>query len=99
MVESKDTAPARVMHSPGPWRWDHNKAALFAGDMELVYSSAEVDDDSVELANGTLMAAAPNLLAALEKAFDWMGTCSLATEQETYDAIQAAIAKARGVTP
>ena len=86
--------------TPGPWRLGHRQKAKVGVDGKGWFDLAKVvvclkgsAEDSVEgTANAHLIAAAPDLYAALQAAFDMKVTCH--TEWETM--ARAALAKARG---
>lgn len=81
-------------HTPGPWALDDD--GFVYGEGFIVsdpHSSPEIDLDERE-ANARLIAAAPELLAALEWALDDPDSEILG--EEWANAAQAAIAKAKG---
>lgn len=96
-----------VAHTPGPWRVlpganSHLfEGRLMAGDTCIAFVDAErVGDDwdeanAVPSANAHLMTAGPDLLAAAIKAMD---ECCDLIATPAGDALEAAIAKATGVT-
>jgi hypothetical protein len=101
-----------MTHSPGPWTIDGDRGAIVAqtpSDNEYHdVCSLWIDDpteDEIErqIANATLIAAAPELLAALERMvrsaetdFDPLSEYADATRDEITQA-RTAIAKAKGV--
>lgn len=56
-------------HTPGPWAYDVESEAVFRNDSDvcpnIAFLSDNADDPTRNLADGTLMAAAPDLLATL----------------------------------
>jgi len=92
-------------HTPGPWAWEDdyygltgNGAAVLRYDpyegMWLAFTNTEGRQD----ANARLIAAAPDLLAALEDLDFCIGNgCGDASWDEACARMQAAIAKAKGV--
>ena len=70
-------------HTPGPWRQEYEH--IYAGETVLI---AEVLTDESNLPDGRLIAAAPEMLEALELALPRM----LGPDR---DAVMAAIQKAR----
>jgi len=76
--------------TPGPWTND-NDAHIYDGRDELVAIVAALNDDDAEAGIANLIAAAPDLYAALVET-----RSRLASEGMTTVAIDAALAKARG---
>ena len=103
-----------AQHTPGPWTWLRNDACAGAalkgcyvrgGGVELAMVEARpVASQSVCEANARLIAAAPELLAALEAIYAEVAGGSKPYSGDSYlpphlvDAITAAIAKATGST-
>ena len=88
-----------MKHTPGPWSMLTSSAghhAVFASDQhgsQMIAGCHRKDpDDSVYLANAVLIAAAPDLLTALQ-VLVYGGL-----NKSHFDAAKAAIAKATGVT-
>ncbi len=89
-------------HTPGPWHLhvtDYGSLSILAADggyvSDIGYGFGEVGaEEHAELVvDHTLMAAAPDLLAACEAARE---TCDAEGDHQTRDLCDAAIAKARG---
>jgi hypothetical protein len=88
-------------HTPGPWHVHGDTA----GDYQVnacFTRIARIDGQKVpslqELANATLMAAAPDLLVALKEAEAWLNNMPLGHRSNTVlPKIQAAIAKAETI--
>ena len=86
--------------TPGPWRattHDHPEQGVYAGYRIAKMTGGEIQRDR---ANANLIAAAPDLYAALEKALNFI-TNTESEMGETLpcgDAARAALAKARGET-
>lgn len=85
-------------HTPGPW--EHEVHELSEGFSAIVYGSngQRIGTDHLSEANARLIAAAPDLLAALR---DMVGQHDLNPERllsamHLWDAARAAIAKAEG---
>lgn len=74
-------------HTPGPWDWQDGR---LIGDINGEGVAVLLD----MAANARLIAAAPELLAALEKVQDWLAGCS--TIETVRKEVRAAIAKAKG---
>lgn len=83
-------------NTPGPWTVEERdtRVEIFAGDVNIATVAWPVDDSEAEKvarADAHLIAAAPDLLAAVEALMsgktEWKKACALA---------DAAIAKARG---
>ncbi|MFM5431434.1 hypothetical protein ACET9P_11135 [Aeromonas veronii] len=98
-------------HTPGPWerskKTDGNWWHIGAGNQAVaaVHAASKKRNEpyaSMFEANANLIAAAPELLAALEEAvetIEWMNGCSSPARNEVEEAIRegrAAIAKAKG---
>ena len=79
-------------HTPGPWRWENN----------TLTGSNDCFVDKDEELDAALIASAPDLLSALEQAYNaiaWNipgGTLSDEEEEALLDTIRASIAKAKG---
>jgi hypothetical protein len=90
-----------AQHTPGPWGWNYidGKGGELCGHAgKVVIDHAHHEgmwfasyDETVDAANACLIAAAPDLLAALEL----LVNCGQVTATE-WNAAHAAIAKARG---
>ena len=80
-------------HTPGPWRvvdsWNDHMVEGQNGE-EIIWQDGPHDTPTINEANARLIAAAPDLLAALEYAIKQV------PELETVPGIAAAIAKAKG---
>lgn len=91
--------PERTTHTPGPWRVESG-TIVCAGDLSLTRTAeayTEMGDGKrfwETRANALLMAAAPDLLAALESAQHYMRNAGLNMDRD-FPEIQAAIDKAR----
>lgn len=97
------------MHTPGPWHIGTGKATQiiygtdgYAVANAVTYHGRDTESDMVE--NARLIAAAPELLAALERLSE---RCAALDQSATHDGIEncnamvaarAAIAKAKGET-
>lgn len=90
---------ANAKHTPGPWdvSFGRNDAAIHAGG-----TIAMIDDVMTGWrANAALIAAAPELLAALEAmtaAFDWQAPNANPAINAAVEAARTAISKALGQT-
>ena len=92
--------------TPGPWHWDAGDVGVEPG---VLYADIYTDDEAViamfninlkeGTANARLIAAAPDLYAALERTLSWLtsyqGSGSMA-DHGPYNQARAALAKARG---
>lgn len=98
---------AKIAHTPGPWVVDDPNSHLVAVLKDGVYHyvancapgnwSATVRDNDEIDANAALIAAAPDMLAALIQARARLVSLMLALdEKDAFDRIRAAIAKAEG---
>lgn len=89
-------------HTPGPWRYDPEFGEVVAGEASipipptgLSVERAHIVAESVTRSNGLLIAAAPDLLAALKEittSLAWVDT----SETSILARAVAAIAKAQG---
>ena len=89
------------MNTPGPWQLgqltDADIRSVYAGDYEITME----ERDETGLANARLIASAPELLEALEKALEYLSlnntpVLDLLAELEVKESARAAIAKAKG---
>ena len=103
-----------AQHTPGPWRTQpimgtgrvqivNDHAAVFGADQVFDIATLPVLSDGSHHANARLIAAAPELLAALQKAERYIDALServkwTQRDQKEFDSlgIRAAIAKATG---
>ena len=104
-------------HTPGPWRISGESATTVQADYRAINSEGGVliaralgypnsgyfPSDDEAAANARLIAAAPELLEALEALRDNVGTCicydESAREFNAWEMAKAAIAKAKGEQP
>lgn len=86
-------AEETAAHTPGPWR-----ATLHANGLVKVESNQRVICDGFrgEEANARLIAAAPDLLAALKAVLAQTGDESMEEQDAVFASAAAAIAKAEG---
>jgi hypothetical protein len=84
-------------HTPGPWTTRESKEHW--GRVDVIIHSEATDvatawqgGTKANRANANLIAAAPDLLEALEEVLGWETLCPI----EVYERARAAIAKARG---
>jgi hypothetical protein len=93
--------------TPGPWVRDNNDGysinRIFAGARGHYAIAQVIGDDAETEANGDLIAAAPDLLAALEGLSEaYAALCRMTgknfceAESSRYEVARTAIAKARG---
>lgn len=95
---------SKAQHTPGPWRivTADTSLVIVAHDGMPITAISNADDE--DRANYTLMSAAPDLLAALEKivamnrqhALDQYGNADKAETWACVTTARAAISKARG---
>jgi hypothetical protein len=84
-------------HTPGPWKYDSTWGLIKHGKTEICALH------SGNGANAHLIASAPDLLSALQEAYNAIawdipgGNLSDAEQEALLDTIRAAIAKAEGV--
>ena len=76
-----------MSHTPGPWEFDPIDRVVVKGSAEIAYMGWSANG-----ADARLIAAAPELLEALEEVLGWETLCPV----ETYEMARAAIAKAKG---
>lgn len=78
-------------HSPAPWAVLGSRVQL----NDVCFVASTNSDYPLSLSNARLIAAAPELLSALEIAADWL-CARVGSEEEAIAAVTAAIAKAKG---
>ena len=93
-------------HTPGPWRvfehswsdtsvlaegFDHAVCLL---DINHATEESQASDEALMAANARLIAAAPDLLEALQHAIDWLDAAGIAETMPVQVQARAAIAKA-----
>jgi hypothetical protein len=78
-------------HTPGPWS-KSERGYIFAGD-SCIASTSDLDENE---ANARLIAAAPDLLAALEQSLSWLSSYPGGGANAAWRKASEAIAKARG---
>ena len=84
-----------TQHTPGPWHVDINgEGAITAPDGALIARLHNASRDDLREANARLIAAAPDLLAALQAVADYWAGGDVPAEIDA--AMRAAIAKATG---
>lgn len=95
-------------HTPAPWRYDVESAAVFYDDGDVRPNIAFIEDNASDtdrdLADGLLIAAAPDLLLALQMALpalewcekQWAGSPQHGDGLSVMDTVRAALAKAIG---
>ena len=83
-------------HTPGPWSLQ--RRTVFGSDHQMICMGGNADGalGARQLADMTLTAAAPDLLAALLNAKEWLHECGVGSAH-LYDQIDSAISKATGV--
>jgi hypothetical protein len=84
-------------HTPGPWR--ASRKSVFVNDIHNRVVAEVVDRKDSREANAHLLAAAPDLLAALQAARKWLVVNDDSRCQSDLKAVEAAIAKAEGRAP
>jgi hypothetical protein len=82
-------------HTPGPWR-THGDNWIEVDDNLVIARVENLNDHDRVRANQRLIAAAPDLLAALQKAVDESGCDGELCMHARHDAARQAIAKATG---
>lgn len=100
----------QAMHTPGPWAvgWRALEVTAADGQMKICdvrgwgyltgKGSLSLDYDravAIQTANASLIAAAPDMLEALEKALPWLTICDDRRSDAALRMCEAAIAKAR----
>jgi hypothetical protein len=89
-------------HTPGPWTvdWSDDGPVIYTGDLLIASISGSTEhievqglDEQTTEANASLIAAAPDMLAALERLLGNVGRSEFA---DAIGQARAAIAKARG---
>ena len=89
------------MHTPGPWQQGRYGPESFEvqGEHRTLAIVRPVFSDAVTLANARLIAAAPELLAACERALAFVESMPDNDNVGLADCLRAAIAKAEGREP
>lgn len=90
-----------MKHTPGPWFYDHrdNQALIVDGQGFTVVELSTLENSTAQSAladNARLIAAAPDLLMALENLLKVVGVRIDDPRIEQFDAARAAINKAIG---
>lgn len=87
-------------HTPGPWSYDASGGAIYYadGDVEPLIASTNLENVSVEQgdADGLLIAAAPDLLAACQAVLDEFPALDSKRIESIKRICRDAIAKAEG---
>jgi hypothetical protein len=83
-----------VSHTPGPWEFDYEAGEVSAPNGTVVLYPTMLPDEAEEVANGHLVAAAPDLLAALEDCVNRMRV--MGVDPYWLEESEAAIKKAKG---
>jgi hypothetical protein len=98
----------KAAHTPGPWSADDDYCLTIEGNInedartvailpdEKDETVDFVDDPTERIANARLIAAAPELLAALKAAFDMVKNCPGNWDNQVRDMLNIAIARAEG---
>jgi hypothetical protein len=90
-------------HTPGPWHVGESGVTVFSNDDIRICSAGCHPQAEINAANARLIAAAPDLLEALEIAKNTVECASIdiqtGDELPWYRAAKKAIAKAKGETP
>ena len=79
-------------HTPGPWRIEGNEVHAYATAVAVICETVQGEDGS----NARLIAAAPDLLAALQRLITALGGQGALRYELTVKTARAAIAKAEG---
>ncbi len=94
-----------LQHTPGPWKVHvHEDMIDVIGDSIIIHSAMELSENLENISNAYLIAAAPDLLVALEETLgcliDWVEIAEEHDKRDhNYEAIEkakAALAKAKG---
>lgn len=89
-------------HTPGPWNVDYSGPARIAivgaGDRILAFCNLQCEDGDMDEANARLIAAAPDMLEALEEFDQWATTFPALSKAAGFAILKAraAIAKVKG---
>jgi hypothetical protein len=87
-------------HTPGPWeicqKWPEESKKIQPQGCEIGLAIAYGDTEEEATANARLIAAAPELLAALQKATDWLNELHVDQRPEFLEECCDAITKATG---
>lgn len=91
-----------IKHTPGPWKceprpdeWDDDDPAFY-----ITHPATQCPDTTIvnldNEADARLIAAAPDLLEALERSLSWLSSYPGGNALNCYNQARAAISKARG---
>lgn len=99
----------KAAHTPGPWRInpEYKEIVLAGTDTQIAVAGARPGFNPLvvmgeQLANAALIAAAPDLLAACQRARDAINfhkDMSAADRKQAFDQLESAIARAEGRQP
>jgi hypothetical protein len=88
---------SETTHTPGPWVVEGDWVTDVATDGNICeVSMPSSEDEAEQAANAHLIAAAPDLLAALRRFMDYGDVFQWSGKQSPYSQALAAIAKAEG---
>lgn len=89
-----------IRHTPGPWvvDWQGPDQPIYSGNVcvATAWAGAGSGPNDETADNASLIAAAPDLLAALRGMLDAYGNCGTPHQQAAADAAKAAIKMATG---
>ena len=85
-----------AQHTPGPWHVDPENPTWVDDENECCMATTGYGDDEGDRANARLIAAAPDMLAALRQVVDETAGGMVPPSTDAIDTARAAIAKAEG---
>lgn len=84
-----------MAHTEGPWKLDQEELFIFGPNTEMIAEIRGYGAGLPQYANGNLIAAAPDMLEALEQAYDYLN----GVEAEPMAShVLKAINKAKGIS-
>jgi hypothetical protein len=102
-AENQQQPTGQTGHTPGPWYYNKNRRNIYTVAKDFVVAKVHCsehdtysEEDAERDANGKLMAAAPDLLAACEAALQLYDGMTASKNAATGVQLRAAIAKATG---
>ena len=91
-----------IHHTDGPWEIEEqgdDRYVIGSDGETIALMCLDVMCEEQRAADARLCAAAPDLLAALERLWAWQATVQELPPDDVSDAVRAALAKATGGTP
>jgi len=96
MSKARDVVQGKAAHTPGPWHFDGESIYNDAAEIIVLRLKSNSYNSAVNIANARLIAAAPELLAALQGILYAINVRIDDPRIKYFDAARAAIAHAEG---